>query len=248
MQSTRDQRGFTLIEVSIILLTLTILSTIMLPQMGNFNRLSRYVKAKEDLGAICSVMKAMLDQVMLGTFYGKPLERRVPVGLLAGPGAIPPKGLVSWSNWQREELTEFSEPTDYSGTRVEFVVDTFENHLQQNRPLGKWNDGDRYKNVFDNPMASGAFLGWRGPYMDAFTPDPWGNRYMANVFALHRPGDLPELRDGFTSAVVCYSTGPDLGADTAFNQPMNDRDGDGVYGWVTGADDLAVVFSAGGPF
>jgi len=64
-----SQKGFTLVEVTIILLVLVILATIMLPQLGNFNRLARFVKVREDVGAICSVMKKMLDEVMLGTVY-----------------------------------------------------------------------------------------------------------------------------------------------------------------------------------
>ena len=38
--------GFTLVEVTIILLVLVILSTIMLPQLGNFNRLARRALAR----------------------------------------------------------------------------------------------------------------------------------------------------------------------------------------------------------
>ncbi len=49
----------------------------------------------------------------------------------------------------------------------------------------------------------------------------------------------------YSSAVVCYSSGPDLGVDTAFNQP---QDGDDAAGWATGGDDLAVILSALGPF
>ena len=46
-QEIQNQRGFTLAEVTIILLVLVILSTIMLPQLGNFNRLARFVVVKE---------------------------------------------------------------------------------------------------------------------------------------------------------------------------------------------------------
>ena len=186
---------------------------------------------------------------MLGAFYGAPRERERPVGLLAGPGAIPRDGVVGDSDWRRELFGTFSLATDQGSAWVEFVVDTFGHHLQQNRPLGEHGPGRGYKNQLEDGRANGvgAFFGWRGPYLDAFTPDPWGNRYMANTFALYRPGDLDD-NDLFSSAVVCYSTGPDLGVDTVFNQPMNDADGDGVFGWVTGGDDLAVVLSAAGPF
>ena len=76
---------------------------------------------------------------------------------------------------------------------------------------------------------------WRGPYLsDAVDPDPWGNRYMVNVFAMYHPqGDDS---DGFASAVVCYSAGPDEEVDTNFNQPA---------GWITGDDDYATLVTAG---
>ena len=79
---------------------------------------------------------------------------------------------------------------------------------------------------------------WRGPYIsDEILPDPWGNRYMANVFGLYNPpGAGP--RDRYATAVVCYSAGPDGAVDTDFNQPL---------GWRTGDDDLTALLHAGGP-
>ncbi len=253
MQLRDDNRGFTLIEVTIILLVLVILSTIMLPQLGNFNRLARFVKVKEDLGAICSGMKKMLDEVMLGGFYGEPRWREQPIGLLVGPGRSPVGGSSGGnSNWLENPGATFGEETDVLGTQVYFKVDRFENHLQQNNPLeeGSQDPSFRYKNPIDNPQrwAAGAFFGWRGPYFDEFTTDAWGNRYASNVFALHRDKDAEEGRGLFTSAVVCLSAGPDGAVDTSFNQSMNDGDGDGFNGWRTADDDLAVILSAGGPF
>jgi len=277
MKTIRSNRGFTLVEVSIILLVLVILSSIMLPQLGNFNRLARFVKVKEDLGAICSVMKKMLDEVMLGAFYGEPGWRKVPIGLLVGPGVTPPAMGQGTDHWQLSIGDTFSERTDIRHSSVTFTVDALEQHLQENNPLDKHHPGpmDRYKNPVDNPerWAAGAFFGWRGPYLDELTADPWGNRYGANVFALHAPrgghgghggsggyggygddrrggghGGYGNKSDGFSSAVVCLSAGPDGSVETTFNQPMNDADEDDFFGWLTSGDDLAVVLSAGGPF
>ena len=260
MTTVHDRRGFTLIEVTIILMVLVILGTIMLPQLGNYNRLARFVKVREDLGAICSVMKKMLDEVMLSGFYGKPGTREWPIGLLVGPGAKPIPGSAGYKGqpWLLPVRDAFVEHTDVRHEPVWFMVDQFDQHLQENNPLNTYYPGpdDKYMNPIDNPerWAAGAFFGWRGPYLDEFTADPWANRYMANVFALHRPRDHDYhpnehmTGDLFTSAVVCYSAGPDAAVDTAFNQPMNDADRDGFYGWKTNDDDLAVVLSAGGPF
>jgi hypothetical protein len=222
----------------------------MLPQLGNFNRLARYVKVKEDLGAICSSMKKMLDEVMLGGFYGKPKRRQDPVGLLVGPGATPMTIAASAANWELEPGDEFSETSDDGTTDLDFKVDDFINHLQQNKPMNSNNPNSRYKNSIDNPerWAAGAFFGWRGPYFDEFSSDPWGNRYSANVFAMHRSKNAPDHKGVFTSAVVCLSAGLDGTVRTTFNQPMNDLDGDGFNGWKTSDDDIAVVLSSGGPF
>ena len=92
IRTARDERGFTLIEVTIILLVLVILSTIMLPQLGNFNRLARFVKVTEDLVVLCSGMKKMLDEVMENAFWGNPQRkgrRPVRIGLLFTVGRIP---------------------------------------------------------------------------------------------------------------------------------------------------------------
>ena len=205
----QNDRGFTLVEVTIILMVLVILSGIMLPQMGNFNRLARYVKVKEDLGAICAGMKKMLDEVMLGGFYGEPRWRADPIGLLVGPGTAPMHNGAGTDNWVLGTGDHFEETTDDGSTGVHFEVDSFINHLQQNRPLDSGDPGNRYKNPLDDPesWAAGAFFGWRGPYFDDFSTDPWGNRYAANVFALHRGHDAPDHGGIFTSAVVCLPPG-----------------------------------------
>ncbi len=260
MSHLRDRRGFTLVEVTIILLVLVILSTIMLPQLGNYNRLARFVKAREDLGAICSVMKKMLDEVMLGAFFVDPRPNgwgKEPIGLLVGPGSPPEKGSKGngrsgiagdEGHWLLEPRDRFEVP-NFGGSNT-FWVDRFENHLQQNMPLNGWRRATQYKNPLDNPerWAAGAFFGWRGPYLDELTTDPWGNRYASNVFALFKHPESESNDEINTSAVVCYSAGPDSGIDTVFNQPMNDEDGDYYYGFRFMDDDLGVILSAGGPF
>ncbi len=207
------QRGFTLVEVSIILLVLVILSMIMLPQMGNFNRLGRFVKAKEDLVAICASAKKMIDEVMLGTFYDDPggddhvLGPVSPIGLIVGPGAAPVGGSIpngdaehnigGADGWYEPDIPAgdcLQIDTDQGNESELFSCDFLVNHLQSNFPQF----GFPYKNVFDDvdPVGGhpglqntlvGGIHGWRGPYLDALQPDPWGNRYMINSFALWAP-------------------------------------------------------------
>lgn len=236
------QRGFTLVEVSIILLTLTVLSSIMLPQLGNYNRLARYVRVKEDLGAICSVLKMMLDDVAESAFYidpgpDHPPNRHVPIGLLVGEGDIPLGGSADYGEeWRLPYADEFGIRTDGGNLEPWFWVDKLGNHLIANAPLGsrehRWRTGHDMERGFNSLFA------WRGPYIsDEIFPDPWGNRYMANVFALYNPPGAGPF-DRYNSGVVCYSAGPDAAVDTNFNQPD---------GWETGDDDVTALLHAGGP-
>jgi hypothetical protein len=66
--------------------------------------------------------------------------------------------------------------------------DTFENHLVENRPLGHAAFG--YPTDLDRS--------WRGPYVDDVTADPWGRKYVANVWNAHgdRGGPLWVLSAG----------------------------------------------------
>lgn len=250
MSKVAQDKGFTLVEVSIILLVLVILSSIMLPQLGGFNRLARYVRVKEDLGAICSALKAMLDDVGEGAFYEDPGYSRPPdrtwgIGLLVGDGDIPAGpgrrhrgggGHGGKAKWTLPVYDEFSVKTDGGGLEVYFVVDTIGNHLIGNAPLG--DAGNRWRTPLDMEHGFNSMFAWRGPYInDTIAPDPWGNRYMANVFAMYNPPDAGS-HDRFGSGVVCYSAGPDSAIDTDFNQP---------FGWTTGDDDYTAVLSAGGP-
>jgi len=248
------QEGFTLVEVTIILLVLVILSMTMLPQLGNFNRLARVVKVKEDLGAICASFKKFLDEVMVNGPYEQPgggvHYPEWPIGLLVGPGAAPASApgvdhkmvLGDWSSDAPGGLGTIAVDTDVRGVEeAEFLTDRIENHLQRNDPLGFGGSSlwDRYKNVVDDPSV-GAFMGWRGPYFNEFTSDPWGTRYAINTFGLHYSAN----RYSFSTAVVCFSAGPNMTADTGMNQPI----GEEPFGWETGGDDLIAVLSGVGPF
>jgi type II secretory pathway pseudopilin PulG len=262
-----SSKGFTLVEVTIILLVLVILSSILLPNLGGFNRLARYARVKEDVGAICASAARMLVDIGEVAFYhwgGRDSGRRDsdtpyrydPVGLLIGDGDIPElNGNLgsTGTHWQAPYREKFAEGLDISGIGIEFRVDTIANHMIHNTPSG--NAANAYRTPLDmisgnysagiygglhfDPAGGQGFnslFAWRGPYLsDRVDADPWGNRYMINVFALWVPTELDS--DGFSSAVVCYSAGPDEEIDTAFNQPV---------GWTTGDDDFTAIVHSGG--
>jgi type II secretory pathway pseudopilin PulG len=254
----RSERGFTLVEVTIILLVLVILSMIMLPQLGNFNRLARKVKVYEDVGAICANFKKFLDEVMSNPFIepgGGVIAPQLPVGLLVGPGtppdATPIMGTTPRTTGAFPEVWDSTAPTDPAFTvqtdslasSIPFAADLLVHHLQFNNPFGtSVVFTDRYKNVIELPSV-GAFLGWRGPYFNEITSDPWGGRYSINTFGLHG-GTTGASDDIYSTAVVCISFGPNRQAETLANQPINIS----PFGFALGGDDIAAVLSGVGPF
>ena len=262
----KDQRGFTLVEVTIIILVLVIMSTILLPQLGNYNRLARFVKVHEDIGGFCSELKKMLDETMNGGFWGDPQGRTLPIGLLAGEaGGIPavnPSVAAAVtgpanSSWQlavpatTSFLVQVDVPTA-SGDEVRFYPDSFENHIMMNTPLdmntlvSPLATTSQYDNGRTLPTSAWAF-GWHGPYFNRIDTDPWGNRYACNVFALHADRGSGSY---FTSPVVCLSAGPNETIDSPFNMPYKDAPtaAASLYsGYFIGEDDIACVLSSGGP-
>ena len=258
----RNEVGFTLVEVTVILMVLVILSAILLVQIGGFNRLARYAKVKEDVGVICTAVAAYLNDIGESSFWNHgnrdpdTPDRSWPVGLLFGDGDIPDLNhtgsVTNGELWRGVSNEYFSVESDFRYETFRFTIDTLANHLIHNTPQNETDqgartpanmvDGDSSSTIrgglrFDPPSGQGfnSMFAWRGPYLsDAVDPDPWGNRYMVNVFALYHPqGDDS---DGFASAVVCYSAGADEEVDTNFNQPA---------GWTTGDDDYAALVTAG---
>ena len=234
VQRGGDERGFTLVEVTIILLVLVILSAIMLPQMGNFNRLARFVKVKEDLGVICSVAEddarrrrrehLVRGPRLLGS--AGPLVGGRPAGGQRGhPDHLAAGSAENWTLPYLEAI--FNEYTDGGGLKVMFNVDTLDNHLISNTPVGdagnRWRTADRHGSTASTPCSRGAAptSATRSVRIPGVTATP--------------PTCLPcttrpraDRSTSSASAVVCFSAGPDAHVDTDFNQP---------FGWETGDDD-----------
>ncbi len=256
------EQGFTLVEVTIILLVLVILSTIMLPQLGNYNRLARYVVVQEDLSILCSGMKKMLDEVQGNAFWGDPVSQTVPIGLLFSDGAIPgvsaaviatdataanwgaPLNLAVGGPLNPQVVTDGpSQVAPPQAPQQAFVADHFDNHFLVNDPLG--GGGEHYPDPFGFAASMWAF-GWHGPYYNDISSDPWGRRFQSNVFGLHSvpTGNI------YTSAVVVLSAGPNGLVDTRFDMYYTSitKGGNAGSGYALGGDDAACVLSAGGPF
>ncbi len=176
-------------------------------------------------------------------------------GLLVGNGDIPASAIGA-TQWQLQRGATFIADTDaYYQVGLSFVVDGFADQLIHHGVVTTSDAIDAGGYGYSGPHNLGRYPGtvdsmdmfhWRGPYIaDRINADPWGNRYMANVFALHLPPATlynthaywRRHQPFFSSAVVCYSAGPNEQIETAFDQP---------WGWYTGGDDQTAVLAGVG--
>lgn len=241
----REDGGFSLVEVSIILLVLSVLSLILLPSIGTYLRVARMTRARADMKAVQRAVRQFLEDTGASTFRQRgnggratagtsgtsaspELSKRNLVRMLVGDGDIPDPGGVEPRPWRRA----------VDGREV----DTLTNHLIQNTPGD--DPGRRYRTAEDLTAAGGQFafdggdgfnarFAWRGPYLaSAVTADPWGNRYAVNVEFLDPVSESVGGRDsGHTEDVFVLSAGPDEQIDTPYAED----------GAVARNDDLALV-------
>jgi type II secretory pathway pseudopilin PulG len=236
MSFRNKQTGFTLVEVTIILLVLVVLAAILLPTVQTYINKARIVRCREDVGVIGASVAQFLLDIGEGCFLIKgngggnnvtfPPSRRSDnrVNLLVGDGDIPDLGAGGDAIW----LAAVNHKT----------VDFLERHLVTNNPGGKFENryrtpGDMVQdsssgyNIFARNSYSGfnAEFAWRGAYMTApVEPDPWGNRYAVNVMFF-----MPES----INDVAVLSAGPDKAVSTAFAWD----------GLAPGGDDIIYVIS-----
>lgn len=242
-------RGFTLVEVSIILMVVAVLSLTLLPGMGNYLRDARLARARTDMKAIHAAVWRFLEDTGEGAFRclgngnrdttdGYRYDPSDPdpfwvVGVLVSDGDMPDGG---------SEVARWREAVDGH------AVDTLTNHLVQNSP-GEDSDA-RYRtpaDLFVGPQAThfafssqqggNARYAWRGPYLSApVRSDPWGNRYAVNVEFLDAVSDSDGTEfAAFTEDVFVLSAGPDEQIDTPYE----------IDGVVPGDDDLILVVAGG---
>ena len=192
------QRGLSLTEVTIMLSVLSVLTAVLSPTVGDYVEDARRVKASEDVQVLASVFARFTFDV--------PIDRNLEGGwakadLLVGPGDAPTAGEDGDEAWAAE----------VDGQRV----GRLEDHLMVNTP--------GYPTRRPGPRFVAA--GWRGAYLSALTPDPWGRRYAINV----------QSYNSSTADTIVLSPGPNGVVETGFSA-------DGV---APGGDDIVAVIAGG---
>ncbi len=243
--------GFTLVEVSIILMVLTVLSMILLPGIGSYLRDARLARARSDLSAIAAAIDRFLEDTGEQAFrcFGNG-KRETTGSTISDPSSPDPWYVVGTlvsdgdtpDGGAPDDVWRWREPVDGH------AVDSMANHLVQNTP-GQ-NRAARYRTPEDlftrevsnqfalqTQVGFNARFAWRGPYLSApVRSDPWGNRYAVNVKYLDPGSDSSEWNaHGWIQDVFILSAGPDEEIDTPYE----------IDGVVPGDDDLIRVISGG---
>jgi len=195
LRPSSRERGFTLLEMTIILAVIAILGLILAPSVLNFLSQSRLARAHNDVEAIADAVKEFFRDSGFFPQYADG-GRTQRIRLLVSPGAAgdAQPGAEGWT---------ITDPGS---------IDLISNQLVNNRPSF---GGIGYPLKM---TASGS--GWNGPYLSAVAEaDPWGNRYAVDVeFLSVMPGAV-EIDGQEKRAVWALSAGPDGIFDTLYPGP-----------------------------
>jgi len=235
-----NARGLSLIEVTIMLLVLMLLTGVLAPSIMDYVKDAQWVKVKEDCEAIgISVVRLTRDIGPCLKFDGTgkcTKSNRVDILYSDGPD-------VTSAALEGQATTIF-----YSSGNIAM-------------PLNWDKDGDHGDSMerqfttndpnYPSPAQLGTYiavgpqfgLGWRGAYLSApIGPDPWGHRYLVNSVFLSVATDSicggceGEQSGGWSRDLFCISSGPNGLFETRF-------EGNARYGTTRLGDDFTYVIA-----
>jgi len=156
-------RGFSLAEVTIMLMTLSVLTAAMSPAIGDYVNDARHIKVADDVRMLAVTFSRFAFDAAKASTSDRDWHG---YDVLVGEGLAPELGQGGDAAWVLD--------LDQHG------VGRLDDHLITNAA--------GYNTSADNPEAIWV-RGWRGPYVGSgITPDPWGHRYAINVGGWSRRG------------------------------------------------------------
>jgi len=229
MRMRTSERGMSLIEATIILMVLAILTATLAPTLGDYVNDARQTKAKEDVEALgASVVRLLRDTGLpfVVRVVGAGAASTNRVDLLVTEGALPTAAAAMGTDAAAAGFLVQNDVRwdDAAGAEVELATD----HLVTN--------ANAYTTVVF-PASGGPRpgLGWRGGYLSTATgPDPWGVRYACTTVWLNSSTDNAAAAKGTNNDAFCLAAGADGNVDTDMDSSVNG-------GVAVGGDDLIFV-------
>lgn len=171
-----DCRGFTLIEIIVILAVLAILVATLTPVVLKYIADAQLTRAKNDVTQIATAFNGVIQDT--GQYPG-PLA---DADFLCGPGTLATAGATGWAaNLVGAKATSCT----LTGNTAP-AGSSLAGHLIVNNP----NEDVTIAGAGDyKSPASGNR--WRGPYVQSLNEDPWGNAYQVNALNFTSSSALP---------------------------------------------------------
>lgn len=188
-------RRLTLVEMTIILSVISVLTAVLVPTVMSHITQSRILRARQDVRAISEAIHRFYQDTGFVPKTTDSVDGQMgtnTVDMLVTPGHAPrTPSAAGYDLW------------------ADGTVDYLSNHVVNNVP------GYALKTSMDT-------LGWNGPYFASATDaDPWGNRYMVNVAFLEPTPGL--VINGLVKrAVFVVSAGPNGIIEVPFEQPVTE--------------------------
>ena len=244
----RSEQGLSLVEATIILGVIALLSAVMAPSISAYVRDAQFAAARTDAEAIGTSLARMLTDVgeawvvrngAKGT--ASTADSHVSPSHVAGNRV---DLLVTAGNTPALLATARPSGTDWDDPLDHLAIQSVENYLVTNLPSNTGVNAYRIATSFDStavknfdPDGGGTYNAehaWRGAYLTGpIGPDPWGNRYMVNVEFLARTQNT--TGSGSVKDVFVLSAGQNGQTDTQFE----------VDGVTPGFDDVISLVSGG---
>ena len=195
MRKWNAEKGMSLVEATIILMVLAILTAVIAPSAGDYVSEARNIKAKEDVESIGTGLMRMLRDT--------------------GSRCVRYNGAVDCTKANRVDLlvSAGNDPntvtaTEYTYADGDEVISSIDNWIPGATAPSGDNRGTIEDHLIENDSAGGAYtdvsftagggprmnLGWRGAYLNGPTGgDPWGYKYQVNTVFLGVATDATDV-------------------------------------------------------
>ena len=245
MRRLKNRAGLSLVEVTIMLLVLMLLTGVLAPSIMDFVRDAQWVKVKEDCEAIgVSVARMMRDVPPCFRLVGTDactVDNRVDLLWSDGntTGAISPTSPAS-TNYTMAGGNAAG-PLNWD-TNITAQDGSMEQHFVRNDLPAPY-PVPQVLYPLTMPVGPQQGTGWRGAYLSPpIGPDPWGGAYMVNTAFLTTATDATAEAEGrngtvWNRDVFCLSGGPNRQYETFFGGCL----GNTASGTCRAGDDFIYV-------
>jgi type II secretory pathway pseudopilin PulG len=239
----RAEQGLSLVETTIVLVVLSVLTAVVAPAAGSYIEGARNTKAKKDAETIGAAMDQLLGNTGMlclslnGSSCANSTTGRVEL-LVSGAAVGLNEPTVVTTSFAAPASTASATSLNWAGGTGE-VADARRDLMDRQFVT----NAAGYTAVgFTGGGGPKAGIGWRGAYLNGpIDVDPWGYAYQANTVFLAVASDAADgtgagqRRGGWTNNVMVISAGSNGVIQTAFGSTGASGAGDDIVYVVQGA-------------